>query len=88
MAGLGATDLANAADPSRERPGVVLALRLLRRVSRLVDDVAVSLQALALAGFDGDGDVGGGWQVTKRAMATVAEAMATDTNVNKCSFFS
>ena len=43
---------------------------------------------------DGDGDVGGGWPVTKRAMATVAvamatvaEAMATDTNVNKCRFF-
>jgi len=43
---------------------------------------------------DGDGDVGGGWRVTKRAMATVAgamatvaEAMATDTNVNKCRFF-
>ena len=43
---------------------------------------------------DGDGDVGGGWRVTKRAMATVAgamatvaEAMATDTDVNKCRFF-
>jgi len=43
---------------------------------------------------DGDCDVGGGWRVTKRAMATaagamatVAEAMATDTDVNKCSFF-
>ena len=44
---------------------------------------------------DGDGEVGGGWRVMKRAMAsvagamaTVAEAMAMDTNVNKCSFFS
>ncbi len=44
---------------------------------------------------DGDSDVGGGWRVTKRAMgtaagamATVAEAMATDTDVNKCRFLS
>ncbi len=44
---------------------------------------------------DGDSDVGGGWRVTKRAMTTaagvmttVAEAMAKDTNVNKCGFFS
>jgi len=44
---------------------------------------------------DGDGGVGGGWWVTKRAMATaagamatVAEAMATDTDVNKCRLFS
>ncbi len=37
---------------------------------------------------DGDGEVGGGWRVTKRAMATAAGAMATDADVNKCRFFS
>ncbi len=43
---------------------------------------------------DGDGDVGGGWRVTKRAMttaagamATVAEVMTTDADINKCRFF-
>ena len=44
---------------------------------------------------DGDGDMGGGRWVTKRAMATaagamatVAEVMAMDTDVNNCRFFS
>ena len=43
---------------------------------------------------DGDGNVGGGWRVTKKAlataagaMATVAEAMVTDTGINIFFFF-